>query len=127
MTPRQLRDADHDDICRAHDDRTSDPCPRCSYIPAKAPAWATHGVTFAINGKAYRIVSVGSTNRYAPGHLHFEDTILAEPLSEHWSLPNAPCPVSDFKTALDSLFGLPSFRPHELSNALVSHDPQATP
>lgn len=110
---------DPDDICRSFPQRSDTPCPRCSYIPAKAPAWADHGVTFALNGIRYRIVSVGSTNRYAPRGLHFEDTILAERLdSSHWELPATPCPTSDVKAALDRLFALPHFRPHELASAI---------
>jgi len=110
-----------DDICRAQPLRGDTPCPRCGYVSAGAPSWADHGVTFALNGTRYRIVSVGSTNRYAPRHLHFEDIIGAERLdSAHWELPAAPCPTSDVKAALGNLFALPHFRAHELAAAIRS-------
>ena len=109
---------EQDDICRAHPQRCDEPCPRCSYIPTKAPDWAVYKATFAVNGTRYRIVSVGSTNRYSNG-LHFEDTVLAERIdSTHWELPAAPCPTSDIKSALDDLFALPRFRASDLASAL---------
>lgn len=109
-----------DDICRAQPLRSEAPCPRCGYLAAGKPPWADIGASFALAGSRYRIVSVGSTNRYAPRGLHFEDTVLCERVDdERWAFPKAPCPVSDIQVALTALFELPHFRPHELSAAYM--------
>ncbi len=107
-----------DEACRMFNEYNT-PCPSCGYTATRKPAWADFGVTFALAGVRYRIVSIGSTNRYAPRHAHFEDSVHCEPVEKHWGLPAAPCPVADMETALDALFRLPTFRPHELAGAYL--------
>lgn len=130
MTFSQRQYAD-DDVCRAQPLRGPTPCPRCGYVSVKAPAWADFGVTFALAGLRYRIVSVGSTNRHAPRGLHFEDLVRVERVEQGpWALPQMPSPVSDVASALTSLFALPKFRPCELVGAyLIEPGParEATP
>ena len=111
----------HEWVCRAFPLRSDKSCPWCKYAPRTAPTWAQHGVAFALDGRSYRVVSVGSTNRYSNG-LHFEDMICAELLSaEPWSLPEPPAAVADVSRALDVLFKeLPRFRPADMERALHS-------
>jgi hypothetical protein len=111
---------DPDDICRGHPDRTNEPCRRCGYVPAALPDWATHGAVFAVDGAAYRVVATGSTNRYAPRGLHFEETVSCERIGQgHWELPEAPCPAADVRDALGNLLRMPVFRAQDLTRALV--------
>jgi hypothetical protein len=112
-----------DDVCRAQPSRSALPCPRCGYVSAKAPAWADFGVTFALAGARYRIVSVGSTNRHAPRGLHYEDLIIVEPVSKRWAFPETPCWVADVGAALRDLFMSQRFRPHELAAAYLIEAP----
>jgi hypothetical protein len=115
-----------DDVCRAHPARTADPCPRCGYVPAQAPAWATHGATFALAGLRFRVVAVGSTNQHAPRGLHYEDAIRVEPAGdERWQLAETPCPVDDVAASLRGLFSLPTLRPLELARAYLIEGPRA--
>lgn len=107
--------------CRAFPRRSARSCPGCGYTPWPRLPWVAHGATFAVDGKAYRIVSVGSTNRYSPSGLHFEDIVVAEPVSAgRWSLPELPATVDEVGDALNALNGLPKFRMPELDSALVA-------
>lgn len=112
-----------DDICRTQPSRGG-PCPRCGYVSEKAPAWADFGVTFALGASRYRIVSVGSTNKYAPRGLHFEDLIICELVTEKWSFPDVPCLVSDVQDALLAMNKLPHFRPGDLQPAYMIEVPR---
>lgn len=107
-------------VCRAFPMRSERACPSCNYVPRPALSWAVHGARFALKGVLYSIVSVGSTNRYSPNHMHFEEYVIGEKISDDpWSLPETPCPVSDVAASLDVLFNkMPKFRMHELDNAM---------
>lgn len=108
-------------VCRAFPSRSSRACPGCGYVPATVPSNITFGVVFGLKGSTYRVVSVGSTNRYSNGH-HFEDYVTAELVkAEPWSLPDCPASVADVASALHVLFhDLPKFRSFELADAMVS-------
>ena len=112
--------------CVAFPWRSDRACPGCGYVPRKAPAWATHKAVFCLNGKAFRIVSVGSTNRYSNNRLHSEDFITAEPISAApWALPDLPAPIADVASALTVLFKeLPRFRAVDLEKALYCLQPK---
>lgn len=109
-----------DDICRAYGIRPTEPCGGCGFVSQPKPPWAEHGATFALNGKRYRVVTVGSTNKHTPGHRHTEDSIRCELVEDaSWAFPATPCPTSDVGAALRDLFSLPAFRPHELAGAYM--------
>lgn len=107
-------------VCRAFPWRSDRPCPACGFTPWHAPVWANHGRVFGLAGQAFRIVSVGSTNRHAPNGLHSEDYVHAELISEAWSFPQLPAGVDEVGKALKQLFALPTFRVPELANAILS-------
>ena len=78
-----------------------------------------HGARFAVGGKTYRIVSVGSTNRHSPNGLHNEDTVIVESVkADPWEFPSMPAQVPDVAQALRTLFALPKFRVPELKGAI---------
>jgi hypothetical protein len=113
-----------DDVCRTNPYRSDEPCPACGYVTATAPTWARHNTTFALSGKRYRIVAVGSTNAFAPRHAHSEDYARCELIGDApWSFPGTPCPIGDVQQALDGLFSLPAFRPHQLVDAYMIEGP----
>ena len=96
-----------------------EPCANCGYHRRQLPAWARHGAVFAVGGRAYRIVSVGTTNRGVSGGRHLRDVVRAEPIAgDRWGLPDAPCPTRDVASALDQLFGLPEFTVEEIERAI---------
>lgn len=107
-------------VCLAFPRRHERPCPRCGYVPAAVPPWATFGAKFGLNKTVYRIVTVGSTNRHSPQQIHTEDFVTCEPVGDDpWSLPPAPALVSDVAAALDVLFKkMPRFRALELTRAV---------
>lgn len=109
-------------VCRAFPSRSSRACPGCGYVPSTVPSAFTFGTVFGLKGSTYRVVSVGSTNRYSPRGQHFEDYVTAELVkAEPWSLPDCPAPVADVASALHVLFhDLPKFRSFELADALVT-------
>lgn len=112
--------ADEEQLCRSAPAYPKEPCPGCGYVTQEKPAWVNHGVTFTLNGRDYKVAGIGATNRFAPGRLHFEDSIYCEPVESNWRLPDAPCPVAHVATALREFFGRPRFRPSELVNAVAS-------
>lgn len=106
-------------VCMVFPWRHERPCPGCGYVPRGKPAWADFKVKFALGGKTYRIVSIGSTNRFAPRQMHQEDFLICELISsESWSLPAAPATRDEVGKALDVLDRMPRFRAHELEGAL---------
>lgn len=109
-------------VCRVFPYRCPDPCPGCGYTPLRAPVWALRGhPTFGLGGKLYRIVSVGSTNRYAPRGLHNEDVVVCELVQdEPWMFPQIPASKDEILQALNGLNALPQFRARELENAIVA-------
>lgn len=95
------------------------PCRGCGYIRRRLPSWAKHGAIFALRGRAYRIVSCGSSNRGTPCNMHRWDRVLASPLEEAApTLPDAPCTKASVGEALDRIFALPEFTAEDLHAAL---------
>jgi hypothetical protein len=107
------------ELCRVAPLYPESPCPGCGYVSQKKPEWADDGVTFALDGKRYRIVAIGSTNRFAPRQMHYECWIYCEPVEDRWLLPNSPCFVDAVGSALCDFFKLPAFRSHELVGAYM--------
>lgn len=95
------------------------PCRGCGYLRKRLPPWAKHGAIFALRGRAYRIVSCGSSNGGTPGNMHFRDRVLAAPLDEIApTLPDVPCAKAAVADALDQIFALPAFTAEDLQAAL---------
>lgn len=108
-------------VCRAFPWRSSRACPGCGYVPANVPNTITFGTVFGLQGKTWRVISIGSTNRFSPNRLHSEDYAVCQLVSaEPWKFPEVPAPVFDVERALQGLFKMPTFRSFELANAMVS-------
>ena len=106
-------------VCRAFPRRSARPCPSCGYTPWILPEWVAPGKCFGFAGKCYRVVSVGSTNRYSNG-FHFEDRVTAELLrGEKWRFPALPASINDVEAALKNLFQLPTFGRLDLEKVIV--------
>jgi hypothetical protein len=114
--------AEREWVCRAFPWRNAQSCPSCGYVPKRLPAAFKHGAVFGLRGACYRVVSVGSTNRYSPNGLHSEDYLRCELVKEvPWALPTLPATKGDVSAALDVLFNdLPMFRWMELEGALLA-------
>ena len=112
---------ERDDVCRQHPLHSEVPCPGCGFVSRKLPPWATYGAVFALDGRAYRILGVGSSNGRHERHLHFDDTVVVEPVrGEHWQLPDTPCPVAAFDDAMKAMRRLPRFDGVDLARAMVA-------
>jgi hypothetical protein len=113
-------------VCRSFPYRSPRPCPACGVVPRRTPAWAVHGATFGLNGRAYRVITVGSSNsrtrrvHHEGGGLHTEDFVRAELVtSAEWSLSQLPAACDDVVRSLRVLFDeLPRFWADDLSRAL---------
>ncbi len=87
-------------------EHTTDPdaqCPRCHFVTPLLPTWVYFGALLRMEGRTWRIVTMGSSNRRTPQNYHHEPMCHIEPADEHWDLPDAPCPVSDVGAALAEL------------------------
>lgn len=103
-------------------DDVSAPCEKCGFQRRPLPSWATPGAIFGLDGSAYRIVAVGSSNRDTPGHAHHQDQATVERLGDTagpWALPAAGSTVGELATALRQMRELPTFYAHEIDRALV--------
>lgn len=118
MTWKTLGDL-HD--LREFDD--SDVTKRCSHCGFRRewydhPEWARQGAVFALDGKTYRIVCQGTTNRLHYPHVSAYVTV-EELDSEKWSgLPEAPCTKRDILVALKDLNRLPQIEAKHLVRAI---------
>lgn len=95
-------------------------CAHCGYKPNPLPSWAVHGAAFALDGRAYRIVAVGSGNGLAPGNgYHCWPHVTAQEVKdEKWELPPSGTPLTDLASAMADLRRLPRFTGRELARAI---------
>lgn len=108
------------EACRQHGDRADAPCPGCGFLRVELPAWCVYRAVFALDGKLWRVVSIGSTNRSTHGNMHFQPIASAEEVSgEAWpGLPAAPATKADVGASMRQLFALPSFSSQQLQRAI---------
>jgi hypothetical protein len=108
-------------LCRAHPLDDPRPCPGCGFEQVRRPDWAVTDALFALAGKSYRVVAVGSTNRRSPRNLHFEDYVICRVAGDPaWELPPEGCRVTDLKQALRGLNEMPRVYARDLASAIRS-------
>jgi predicted RNA-binding Zn-ribbon protein involved in translation (DUF1610 family) len=95
-------------------------CSRSREPGSTLPSWVEVDAMFGLDGRLYRVVSVGSTNRRTRLHETFEPMVHAEPMdASPWrGLPDAPATKSDVGAALQQLFALPVFFHDDLARAI---------
>ena len=94
-------------------------CSNCGYLRLVMPRWVKFGAIFALYGRVYRVVTVGTTNRGVASGRHVRETVHAEVTTEAaWRLPNAPCLVVEVAAALADLQRLPTFYVEDLERAI---------
>jgi len=95
-------------------------CAACDWTRETLPEWVTYGSVFGLDGRVYRVIAIGSTNRHAPGNAHFDPHVTCEEVTtaDPWSLPPPGTRISDFAARVADFRRLPRFYATDLRRAV---------
>ncbi len=102
-----------------HDDGPG-PCSWCGFVRVALPEWAKKPwAVFALDGRTWRIVATGSTNRGPGDGYHFRDYVIVEQLDgPKLRLPPEGSKVAALQDFLHSMNEAPKVYAEDLARAL---------